>query len=740
MKSYTFPVEGMTCASCVTRVERIIGKLDGVKNVAVNLAKENVTFQSEDEPDLSAIAAAVEEFGYKIKLEDEVKSKSANNVTAQNEKDDFYQTVKRDFYLALTLTFPVFMISMLMDYDFFHHNWPFSEDYTHKILLILTTPVIFISGKRFFTVFIKNVKHFSFEMNSLVAIGTSAAYGYSVLATLFPIEFSINDTLPHVYFETAGVIITLILMGKLLEHRAKRKTNDAVKKLIELKPKTARVIQNGIEKEILLDQLEKDTIVVIRPGEKIPADGVLISGSSSIDESMITGESLPVEKQTGSKVIGGTINKNGSFNFRVTEVGDNTILAQIIRLVEQAQSLKPPIQKLVDKVAAVFVPAVIVVAILTFVGWLLFGNQNNFITALINFVAVLIVACPCALGLATPTAIIVGTGLGASNGILIRDGESLESAEKISTIVFDKTGTLTEGKPAVSKVISFDFPENDLLEIAGSLELKSEHPLAAAIVEYAKIKNITLVEPESFLSVTGFGLTGVVNSKSVIIGNRKLMDEYAVKYKDELISRIVTAANGQTIIYVSVEGNLVGLLLIEDQLKNTSIEAIDILKQMKIKTVMLTGDNKLTAQEIAEKTGLSDFHAEVLPNEKAEIVKQLQSQSEFVAMVGDGINDAPALAQANVGIAIGTGTDVAIETAQITLVKGDLRSVAKAINLSKKTLATIKQNLFWAFIYNVILIPLAVCGLLNPMIASLAMSLSSVSVVSNSLRLKRAKI
>jgi Cu+-exporting ATPase len=409
-------------------------------------------------------------------------------------------------------------------------------------------------------------------------------------------------------------------------------------------------------------------------------------------------------------------------------------------MVEQAQSSKPPIQKIVDKVAAVFVPTVMVIALLTLIGWIVFGNENNFTRALINFVAVLIVACPCALGLATPTAIIVGTGLGASNGILIRDGESLESAEKISTIVFDKTGTLTEGKPEVSKIICFDIDEMELLVLAASLEVKSEHPIAKAIVGSAKSKKINLVEPEAFNSVTGFGLTGVVNGKSVIIGRRNLLEDYSVKFPKISEHESEYAEQGQTEIYVGIEGNLAGIVSIEDQLKPTSKEAVELLKKMKIRTVMLTGDNKSTAQTISERVGLDEFHAEILPNQKADIVTQLQSKSEFVAMVGDGINDAPALAQANVGIAIGTGTDVAIETAQITLVKGDLRNVAKAINLSKKTLAAIKQNLFWAFFYNIILIPLAAAGLLNPMIAALAMSLSSVSVVSNSLRLKRAKI
>ncbi|MFA7420796.1 MAG: heavy metal translocating P-type ATPase [Melioribacteraceae bacterium] len=740
MKSYTFPVEGMTCASCVTRVEKIISKFEGIENVAVNLATEQVTFQSPTEADVNSIAAAVKEYGYKLKIEPKVQKSQATNPSNTQESDSFYKNLKNDFTLSLILTLPVFLISMLMDYEAFHHNWPFSDDYTHKILLILTTPIIFISGKRFFTVFAKNLRHFSFEMNSLVAIGTAAAYGYSVLATLFSSEFSLDGKIPHVYFETAGVIITLILMGKMLEYRAKQKTNESVKKLLELQPITTKILINGVEKEIALEELSKGNVVVIRPGEKIPADGALVSGSSSIDESMITGESMPVEKIVGSKIIGGTINKTGSFNFVVNEVGDNTILSQIIRLVEQAQASKPPIQKLVDKVAAIFVPVVLIIAILTFLGWLIFGAENNFINALVNFVAVLIVACPCALGLATPTAIIVGTGMGASNGILIRDGESLESAQNISTIVFDKTGTLTEGKPTVSDIVCFDIDEKNLLRLAASLESKSEHPLASSILESAKTKNIDLVEPEIFESKTGFGLIGIIEGKPILVGNKKLLLDYSVNSETAEASNYEKVHLGKTIIYIAIDSVLKGLIVIEDQLKLSSLDAIQELKKMKIKTVMLTGDNFSTASAIAQKVGIDEFHAEILPEEKAKVVKELQSKSEIVAMVGDGINDAPALAQANVGIAIGTGTDVAIETSQITLVKGDLRSVAMAINLSKQTLKTIKQNLFWAFFYNLILIPLAAAGLLNPMIAALAMSLSSVSVVTNSLRLKRAKI
>ncbi len=741
MKSFSFPIEGMTCASCVTRVEKIISKFDGVSNVNVNLANESVTFQSNEDIDISSIANAVEEYGYKLKLEP-INTTTTN--AAQNqplmEIDEPYQNLKKDFWIALIFTIPLFLVSMLMDFHFFHLLWPFNQDYTHKILLIIATPIIFISGKRFFVVFYKNLKHFSFEMNSLVAIGTGAAYFYSVLATLFPIEFSVNGVLPHVYFETAGVIITLILMGKLLEHRAKRKTNEAIKKLIELKPKTVKIFEAGKEKEIAIELLQKKNIVVIRPGEKIPADGIVLSGSTNIDESMITGESIPVEKTIGAKVIGGTINKNGTINFEVTEVGDNSLLGQIIKLVEQAQASKPPIQKLVDKIASVFVPVVIVLALITFIVWLFAANQDAFSTALVNFIAVLIVACPCALGLATPTAIIVGSGLGAFNGILIKNGESLELAQKIGTIIFDKTGTITNGKPVVSEISAINSSEKEILFYAASLESKSEHPLALAVTNKAKEENIILAEPETFQNLSGFGITGIVNGSNVIIGNLLLLQQYSIKINEHIDKYEQLTSSGKTVICVAVNEQFKGFISIEDKIKSTSAEAIAKLKQMNIRTVMITGDNNRTASAIAKLVGVDEFKAEVLPQGKADIVISYQKDGQTVAMVGDGINDAPALAQANVGIAIGTGTDVAIETSEITLVQGNLLSVAKAINLSKQTIKTIKQNLFWAFFYNIILIPMAALGYLNPMIAALAMSLSSVSVVSNSLRLKRAKI
>ncbi len=739
MKKYNFPVEGMTCASCVTRVEKIIGKFETVKNVSVNLANESVTFEADENLDLNSVAKEIEDYGYKLKIENE--SATSKNFDAQDItiKDEYFELLKKDFTLALIITIPVFLISMLKDFHFFHLIWPFNINYTNNILLILTTPIIFISGKRFYSSFWKNLKHLSFEMNSLVAIGTASAYGYSVFVTLFPNEISNHGQL-HVYYETAAVIITLILFGKILEHRSKRKTNEAIKKLIELKPKVTTIIVDGIEKQISINELKLGDVVKIKPGESIPADGIVISGETTINESMISGESIPVDKKINSKVIGGTINLTGSFQFRVTATGDNSILGQIIKLVETAQASKPPIQKLVDKVASIFVPAVMIIAIITFLFWMILGSENAFTNALTNFIAVLIVACPCALGLATPTAIIVSTGLAAQNGILIRNGESLEVEQKISTIIFDKTGTLTEGNPIVKNIFNYDYDVNELLKLVASLEKNSEHPIAKAIVKYAQEKNIEMLQPDYFKNLSGFGIVGSVENKNLVIGNLNLMKEFSIKLNLDKTTNEFNDENSNSVIYVAIENDLKGIIQIEDKIKDSSLEAINKLKNLQIKTVMITGDNKNSAQKIANEINIDEFKAEVLPDQKSEIVKQYQSKNEIVAMVGDGINDSPALAQADISFAIGTGTDIAIESSQITLVSGNLKLIPKAIKLSKITLNIIKQNLFWAFFYNVILIPLAAFGKLNPMIAALAMSLSSVSVVTNSLRIKTKKL
>lgn len=748
LEKFSLPVEGMTCASCVARVEKAIGKVEGVKNVAVNFATEKANFEMDPgKADLKKIAEIVEEAGYKVKLPEKTLPGVPETEAGTSEDDNrFYKALTKDLIFALIMTVPVFIISMSMEFTWFHRLFPASVsqekmmDYINKVLLILTTPVVFISGKRFFTIFWNNLKHFAADMNSLVAIGTGTAYIYSLAATLFPELFTASDRMPHVYYDSTAVIITLILMGRWLENRAKQKTGSAIRKLLELKPKTATVRRSGKEVEVKIDELALNDIVIVRPGEKIPADGTIREGFSTVDESMITGESIPVEKSTGAKVIGGTINKNGSFEFEISAAGKNSVLGQIIRYVEEAQGSKAPIQKLADKIASVFVPAVVGIAAVTFIVWLFIGGSNAFNLALINFVAVLIIACPCALGLATPTAIMVGTGLGANHGILIKNGESLEHAHKINVIILDKTGTITEGKPSVTDLVAEGISESELLRIAGSIENRSEHPLAQAVVEYARAKGIQLENPESFQNIPGHGITAVLGGRAVAIGNNRLMKEYSLKAEKFQADFDRLSADGKTLIFIAVDGELKGLLAIEDPIKATSKEAISMLKKMNIKVVMLTGDNRKTAAAIAKRIGIEDYSAEILPEDKAREVVKYQKEGNVTAMVGDGINDAPALAQSDVGIAMGSGTDVAIETADITLLKSDLQGAVNSILLSRKTIRTIKQNLFWAFIYNVLGIPLAAFGLLNPMFAALAMSFSSVSVVTNSLRLRGFKL
>jgi P-type Cu+ transporter len=737
------PVEGMTCASCVSRVEKSIGNLEGVSNVSVNFGTEKASFDIDTSvAKYDDVIKAVEEAGYKINLTPPDK-KSSSNLSFKTDEVSLNKheiKLKHDFLLAAILSIPILILNMGMMWEGFHSIIPLKQDEINKILLILTTPVVFIPGKRFFEIFWKNLKHFSADMNTLVAIGTGSAYLFSVLVTLFPNLFSSEAAAGHVYFDTTAVIITLILMGRWLEGKAKSRTGSAIKKLIELKPKTVLVRRNGNESEIKIDELMLDDLVIIKPGGKIPADGVITKGYSAIDESMITGESIPVEKVAGSKVIGGTINRSGTFEFKVTALGENSLLGQIIKMVESAQGSKAPIQKLADKVASVFVPIVILIAILTFAGWLIIASNSGINPALVNFVAVLIIACPCALGLATPTAIISGTGKGAQNGILIKNSESLELAHKIETIIFDKTGTITKGEPIVEEVHYNGIDEIELIRLTASLEQRSEHPLAQSIVKYAVQKNISLSDVENFENITGMGLKGTIDGKNLLIGNLALMNKYEIiteRLKD-IIKEYVNS--GKTIIYIAIDKELRGIAIIEDPVKADAAEAIRKIKDMNIRTVMLTGDNRSTAKSVADMVGVDEFEAELLPENKIEAVKKYQSRNQIVAMVGDGINDAPALAQSDVGIAIGTGTDVAIETGDIVLINGDLNGVVNAIKLSRQTIKTVKQNLFWAFIYNTIGIPLAAFGLLSPVFAALAMSFSSVSVVSNSLRLKNVKL
>jgi P-type Cu+ transporter len=733
----TVGIEGMTCASCVSRVEKALQSIDGVAQAHVNLATEDAIIRYR--PGLvtdEAIRNAIESVGYSV-------TEQRDNRERDIRRDKDYTALKRKLITSAVLTAPIVALEMGLMWE----NFPLIHSLSHQtwnyILFVLTTPVLFWGGNRFFAGFWAVTKHFSADMNSLVAIGTSAAYLYSTTATFFPSVFAVAGETPHVYYDTAAVIITLILFGRLLEARAKGRTSEAIKKLIGLQPKTARIIRDGRELDVPISRVQVNDLVIVKPGEKIPVDGIIRTGYSSIDESMITGESIPVEKSTGDTVIGGTINKSGSFTYRACKVGKDTVLAHIIKLVQDAQATKAPVQKLVDRVASVFVPVVIVIAVVSFLGWYFVpADEARLTVALLNFVAVLIIACPCALGLATPTAIMVGTGKGAEMGILIKNSEALETAKTIHTVIFDKTGTITIGKPEVTDFIILNntFTGEEILRLTASLENKSEHPLAHAVVQYVKQRNGELSEPERFTSHTGLGITGTVGGRKIVIGSPSFLSSLAID-----ISGVGTTAEhlyskGKTVIYTAIDDTVAAVIGIADVLKDNSTRAVQELHKMGLEVIMITGDNTATAEAIAHQVGIDDYRAEVLPDQKASIVKAYQERGQTVAMVGDGINDAPALAQADLGIAIGSGTDIAMEASDITLMKGDLYGVVNAIALSRRTFKTIRQNLFWAFIYNTIGIPLAAFGLLNPMFAAVAMAMSSVSVVSNSLRLKRFTI
>jgi len=612
-------------------------------------------------------------------------------------------------------------------------------------MFVLTAPAVFWVGSRFFMGAIKAARQKTSDMNTLVAVGAFSAYAYSAAATFSPHLFMKAGVMPHVYYDGAAMIVTLILVGRLLEAKAKGKTSQAIKKLIGLKPKAAHLIKDGEELDVAVENVQVDDVILVKPGERIPVDGIVLTGSSTIDESMLTGESIPMTKEIGHKVFAATMNKTGSFTFRATGVGAQTALAQIIRMVEEAQGSKAPIQRLADKVASIFVPIVFVIAIITFAIWYFLTADNNFSRALINFVSVLVIACPCALGLATPTAIMVGTGLGAQSGILIKGGEALEKIHRLSVVVFDKTGTLTRGEPAVTDIIATaGFNNKQVLSIASALEKTSEHPLAQAILKRAQADQISLAKADKFTALSGMGAKAMLDGKSYLIGNRLLMENEGVPVAvlDEAAAKL--ALEGKTVVYIARENNIIGLIALADVPKDSAKQAIVDLKRRGLKVAMVTGDNSGTAKSIAHQLGIERVMAEVLPGNKADEIRKLQNEGEVVAMVGDGINDAPALAAADVGIAIGAGTDVAIEASDITLIRDDLMGVPEAINLSAATMRVIKQNLFWAFFYNVIGIPIA-AGilypffgiLLNPEYAAAAMALSSVSVVSNSLRLRR---
>ena len=741
MAEKIYTVTGMSCAACANAVEKALNKNTDI-SASVNIATEKLNIEYDEKKyDFDKIREIVESAGYGL-VED----------MTEDKKLELYQekitSLKNRLILAVVFAVPLLYISMghMLGAALPEFLNPKVNPLNFALAqFVLTLPIIY-AGRDFFSHGFKNLVRKSPTMDSLIAIGATAAVLYGIYAT-FRIVTVDPEAHMDLYYESAGTIITLILFGKLLEAKTKGQTSSAIKKLIGLQPKKAKIIENGAEKEVLIENLKVGDIVIVKPGEKIAVDGRIVEGATSIDESMLTGESLPVSKKVGDKVVGGSINKNGSIRFEATEIGKNTVLSQIIKLVEEAQGSKAPISRMADIVSAYFVPIVIGIAIITGIAWFLSGS--GLVTALSFFIAVLVIACPCALGLATPTSIMVGTGKGAENGILIKSGEALETAHKIKTVVFDKTGTITKGKPVLTDLIAYgNYNENELLKIAASVENDSEHPLAEAIVNEAKEQNIEIKPYEKFRAMPGYGIRATFEDKEVQIGNRKLMENRKINVEISQKDYDILSNEGKTPMYISIDNELAGLVAVADVIKETSKEAIEKLKKMGIKTIMLTGDNEKTAKFIAKQVGIDDVISEVLPYQKSQKVKELQEKDEFVAMVGDGINDSPALAQANVGIAIGNGTDVAIESADIVLIRNDLRDVAGAIALSKATITNIKENLFWAFFYNVLGIPFA-AGIfyaffngpkLDPMIAAFAMSFSSVSVLGNALRLKFFKV
>ena len=739
--SVEIPIQGMHCASCVQNIEKALLRTRGVTKAAVNLATEKARVEYiPSEMSLKEIKEVIEQAGYRV-LEVPPEEELADIERIVREKE--YKKLKLKFFIGLALGILIFLGSS--------PRWfPWIPDFLNNffVLWALATPVQFWIGWQFYRGAWNALRHRNAEMNTLIAVGTTAAYLYSVAATIFPSFFKAGGVMPEVYFDTSAAIIVLILLGRLLEARAKGQTSEAIKKLAGLQPKTARVVRDSKETDIPVEEVMVGDEVVVRPGEKIPVDGVVISGKSAVDESMITGESMPAKKEAGDEVIGATINKTGSFRFKATKVGKDTALAQIIKLVQDAQGSKAPIQRLADTIAGYFVPIVISIAIATFVIWFNFAPSSALTFALLNFVAVLIIACPCALGLATPTAVMVGTGKGAESGILIKGGESLETAHKLETIVLDKTGTLTKGEPEVTDLVTLgSFGQEEVLTFAASAEKASEHPLGEAIVKKAAEQGVEIQASENFKAIEGYGIEAEVKGKKILLGNAKLMQGRKIGTEELEARAKELSQEGKTPIYVSIEGKMAGIIAVADTLKENSTQAVERLKKMGLEVVMLTGDNRRTAEAIARKAGIDRVLSEVLPEDKVHEIKRLQSEGKRVGMVGDGINDAPALAQADIGIAIGSGTDIAMEASDITLIRGDLRGVVSAIELSRRTIRVIKQNLFWAFFYNTLGIPIA-AGilypffkiLLNPIIASAAMAFSSVSVVSNSLRLRRAKL
>jgi Cu+-exporting ATPase len=773
-------VGGMHCGACAARVEKALSRVPGVESANVNFATETATVQCDpSQVSVSGLCTAVEEAGYSATPPREMAGAATDEERAVREAE--YAALRRKFRVSAALTVPIVVISMAM-LEFPFRNW---------LLLGLSLPVLFWAGGDIYRSAWAALKHRAADMNTLVALGTGAAFLYSLVATIWPHAFMATGRVPsgraEVYYEAATVIITLVLLGRLLEERAKGQTGEAIRRLIGLQPRTARVIRDGREVDLPVEQVVVGDIVLVRPGEQVPVDGRVVDGASAVDESMLTGEPIPVEKTTGSPVFSGTLNKTGAFTFEATAVGADTALQRIVRMVREAQGSKAPIQRLADRIAGVFVPVVLMIAIATFVLWFDFGPAPRLSHALMTFVAVLIIACPCALGLATPTAILVGTGRGAENGILIKGGEALETAGRVTTVVLDKTGTITEGRPSVTDVVAgvghggVNFgleggdlaslrppppspspnigggeaegrgrqysPEDELLRLAASAERGSEHPLGEAMVRAAAERGLVLADATEFDSTPGQGIEATVEGRRVLLGNERWMEGHGVDVSALAVAADQLSGDGKTAMFVAVDGAAAGLIAVADRIKEGSIEAIRELHRLGLELVMLTGDRRRTAEAVARRVAIERVVAEVLPEGKVAEVGRLQAEGKVVAMVGDGVNDAPALAKADVGIAIGSGTDVAIEAGDVTLVREDLAGVAAAIRLSRATMRTIRQNLFFAFVYNVIGIPIA-AGLLaafggpflSPMIAGGAMALSSVSVVSNSLRLRRVRL
>ena len=740
----TLPITGMTCVNCAATVARALCRTEGVAGASVDYATERAIVElSEEGATFEDLSVAVERVGYGVLQADADELDDVEAAARRRELED--QT--RKFWIGVGFAGPLFILSMARDFGFLG-SWAYAH-WVNWLMFVLASPVQVYVGWDYYVGGWKALRSGSANMDVLVALGSTVAFVYSVVVVVM---LSVGSTLAgeHVYFETAALIITLIKLGKLLEVRAKGDTSEAIRELIGLQPDTARVVRQGVDYDIPISDVVVGDLLLVRPGERIPVDGEVVDGLSSIDESMLTGESMPVEKAPGDVVVGATMNKSGAFHFRATRVGADTALAQVIRLVQEVQGSKAPLQRLADQVAGIFVPIVIIVAVLTFfVWWVVVGA--DFSVALVRLVAVLVIACPCALGLATPTAVMVGTGRGARQGILFRSSEALQRVRRLGTVVFDKTGTLTRGEPEIRTVITLDSDEAELLRLAGSAELMSEHPLGEAVLREAQSRSLNLTKPSSFRAIPGRGVEAIIGGVEVLVGNQVLMSERDIDLTEFELAKESIVAGGATPLWVAIDGKADGVLGAADTLKEGSADAVQELKLEGLAVIMLTGDQNATAEAIASSIGIHEVRAEVLPHQKCDVIRELQAD-HVVAMVGDGINDAPALAQADVGIAIGTGTDVAIEAADVTLMGGDPRSVATALALSRATMRTIEQNLFWAFFYNVVLIPVAagafysvtflpmILRSLHPILAALAMALSSVTVVGNSLRLRRTDL